>query len=231
MDKDSKISLSVEEMQNAGVHFGHGISKLHPKVKPYVAGVKGSVHIFDLEKTANAFENALKFISRLVSEGKTILFVGTKIQSRELVKNTAVSCGMPYVVDRWLGGTFTNFDTIAKRVQYFKDFENKKASGELEKYTKKERLMFDREMESLRHKFEGIRNMIKLPEAVFIFDMKKDITCAREAKRKGIVIIGIIDTNIDPSSVDYIIPANDDAISSIKYILEKVHEVIVNSRG
>lgn len=230
MTDDIKINLSVEEMQNAGVHFGHSISKLHPKVKSYVAGVKGSVHIFDLEKTAKEFENALKFISKLVSEGKTILFVGTKIQSRELVKNTAVSCGMPYVVDRWLGGTFTNFDTIAKRVQYFKDFENKKASGELEKYTKKERLMFDREMESLRHKFEGIRNMTKLPEAVFIFDMKKDITCAREAKRKGIAIIGIVDTNIDPSPVDYVIPANDDAISSIKYVLEKVQETVTNAK-
>ena len=230
MANDIKINLNIEEMQTAGVNFGHAISKLHPKMKQYVAGVKNTVHVFDLEKTAKEFENALKFIAGLAKEGKIILFVGTKIQVREIVKNAAIACGMPYVADRWLGGTITNFDTISKRVQYFKDFERKKASGDLEKYTKKERLMFDRELETLKHKFDGIKDMSKLPDAVFIFDMKKDITCAREAKRKGIPIIGVVDTNIDPSMVDYIIPANDDAISSIKYILEKVQETILNSK-
>jgi len=228
MDKDIKIS--VEEMTQAGVNFGHKVSNLHPKMKPYVSGIKNNVNIFDLEKTAKEFEKALKFISKLVSENKTLLFVGTKIQVRNLVKATAEECGFPYVTERWLGGTITNFETISKRVEYFKDLEKKKAAGELEKYTKKERLNFDREMESLRVKFEGIRNMSKLPDAVFIFDMRKDDTCAREAKIKGIKIIGIADTNINPEMADYPIPANDDAISSVKYILDRTKESIMEAR-
>lgn len=228
MANDTK--LNVEEMAQAGMNFGHKISNLHPKMKPYVSGIKNGVNIIDLEKAARDFEKALKFISRLVAENKTILFVGTKIQVRNLVKATAEECALPYVTERWLGGTITNFETISKRVGYFKDLEKKKATGELEKYTKKERLMFDKEMESMRVKFEGIKNMAKLPDAVLIFDMKKDETCAREAKRKGIEIIGIVDTNINPEIANYPIPANDDAISSVKYVLAKVKECIMEAR-
>jgi small subunit ribosomal protein S2 len=231
MANELKVNLNVEEMAKAGLNFGHTVSKLHPKMKSFLTGIKNNVHIIDLEKTAEEFKKALGFISKLASEGKIILLVGTKIQMREIVKNTAETCSMPYVVERWLGGAFTNFETISKRVQYFKELENKKASGGLEKYTKKERLMFDRELESLKVKFEGIKNMAKLPEAVLIFDMKKDLTCAREAKRKGIKIIAVVDTNIDPTLVDYIIPANDDAISSIKYILDKVQEAILTAKA
>lgn len=228
MEKDTKII--IDEMAAAGVNFGHKASNLHPKMKPYVSGIKNNVNIFDLEKTVKDFDKALKFISKLVLENKTLLFVGTKIQVRSLVKATAEECGFPYVTERWLGGTITNFETIQKRVNYFKDLEKKKAIGELEKYTKKERIKFDKEMESLRVKFEGIKNMAKLPDAVLIFDMKKDDTCAREAKRKGIKIIGIVDTNINPDMADYPIPANDDAISSVKYILEKVKESIIEAK-
>ena len=230
MAQDIKVNLNTDDMAKAGVNFGHTVSKLHPKFKNYIAGVKSNVHVIDLEKTAKEFERALKFISGLVSEGKTILFVGTKIQAKEIVKKTAEECHMPYVVERWLGGTFTNFDTIAKRVDHLKDLESKKAHGDLEKYTKKERMNFDEEIESLKVKFEGIKNMAKLPEAVFILDLKKDDTCVREAKRKGIKIIGIADSNIDPTIVDYPIPANDDAISSIAYILGKIKETIVNAK-
>ena len=230
--EDTKPSiLNIEQMQTAGLHFGHRVSRLHPKMKPYVLSIKNNVHIIDLEKTSKEFEKALKFISNLANEGKTILFVGTKIQIKEFVKSNAELSSMPYVIERWLGGTFTNFETIVKRVQYFKELENKKATGELEKYTKKERSLFDKELEILRKKFEGIKNMSKLPEAVLILDIKKDITAAREAKRKGIKIVGVVDTNIDPTLVDYPIPANDDAISSISYILEKIKETILNSKN
>ncbi len=222
--------LSIDDMQVAGLHFGHRVSRLHPKMKPYVSGIKNNVHIIDLEKTGKEFEKALAFISKLVSEGKNILFVGTKIQVKQFVKSNAELSNMPYVIERWLGGTFTNFETIAKRVQYFKELENKKATGGLEKYTKKERSLFDKELEILRRKFEGIKNMVKLPDAVFILDVRKDITAAREAKRKGIKIVGVIDTNVDPNLVEYPIPANDDAISSVRYILEKVSETIQNSK-
>ena len=192
------INLNVEEMEKAGVNLGHKVSKLHPKMKQYVSGIKNNVHIFDLEKTSKELEKALTFVSKIVSEGKTIIFVGTKIQLKAIMQEAAEECGIPYVTERWLGGTFTNFETIQKRVNYFKDLEKKKETGELEKYTKKERLDFDREIAKLKIKFEGIRNMSKLPEAVFIFGLDKDITCAREAKRKGIKIISIVDTNVNP---------------------------------
>ncbi len=222
--------LDIEEMTKAGVNFGHTVSKLHPKMKPFVSGIKNNVNMIDLEKTAQEFESALKFLSGFTAEGKTILFVGTKIQMKEMTRATADACGMPYVVERWLGGTFTNFETIAKRVAHFKDLEDKKARAFFEKYTKKEQMNIDKEIKSLKIKFEGVRNMNKLPEAVLILDLKKDDACVREAKKKGIKIIGVVDTNIDPKMADYPIPANDDAISSIKYVLEKIQETILNSK-
>jgi small subunit ribosomal protein S2 len=224
------VRLLVEEMEKAGVNFGHKVSKLHPKMKQYVSGVKNNVHLFDLEKTAKELTRTLAFISKTVSEGKAIVFVGTKIQLKKIIRETAEECGIPYVTERWLGGTFTNFETIQKRVNYFKDLEKKKESGELGKYTKKEQLDFDKEIASLKIKFDGIKNMSKLPEAVFIFGLDKDITCAREAKRKGIKIISIVDTNVNPDIVDYPIPANDDAISSVKYIIDTVKDVILSSK-
>jgi len=224
MSKD--IKLSVEEMEKVGVNFGHKVSKLHPKMKQYVSGVKNNVHMFDLEKTKIELEKALTVISKLATDGKSIVFIGTKIQLKAIVQAGAEESGVPYVTERWLGGTFTNFETIQKRVNYFKDLEKKRETGELEKYTKRERLDFDREIAKLKVKFEGIRNMAKLPDAVIIFGIDKDITAAREAKKKGIKIIGIVDTNVNPDIVDYPIPANDDAIMSVSYIIEKVKEAI-----
>ena len=229
MSKD--IILNIEEMEKAGVNLGHKVSRLHPKMKQYVAGVKNNVHVFDLEKTSKELEKALTFIAKLVAEGKSIVFVGTKIQLRAIIQTAAMDCGVPSVTERWLGGTFTNFETIQKRVNYFKDLEAKQASGALAKYTKKEQLDFDREIAKLKIKFDGIRNMSKLPDAVIIFGLEKDITCAREAKRKGIKIVSIVDTNVNPDIVDYLIPANDDAISSVRYIIEKVKEVMLNSKS
>jgi small subunit ribosomal protein S2 len=224
------IKLSVEEMAEAGVNFGHRVSRLHPKMKPYITGVKNNIHIIDLEKTAKELEKALKFIEKLVSEGKTILFVGTKIQIRGQIKAIADECKFPYVAERWLGGMFTNFETISKRVGYFKDLEAKRISGEFEKYTKKERMKIDKELKILKTKFEGVKNMIKLPEAVIVFGADKDITCIREAKIKAIKIIALCDTNINPEIADYPIPANDDALSSVQYILDKIKEAILNSK-
>src|SRR3989344_1111070 len=223
--------LNIEEMEAAGVVFGHKASKLHPKMKQCVSGVRNKTHLFDLEKTSKEFTKSLDFISKMVAEGKSVVFIGTKIQMRAIVQKTAEECGFPYITERWLGGTFTNFETIQKRVSYFKDLEKKKESGELIKYTKKERLLFDRELAILKTKFEGIRNMSKLPDAVVIFGLDKDFTCAREAKRKGIKIVAIVDTNVDPDMADYLIPANDDAIMSARYILEKIKEVVLNSKS
>jgi small subunit ribosomal protein S2 len=183
------IKLNIEEMEKAGVNLGHRVSKLFPKMKQYISGIKNGVHVFDLEKTSKEFTKALTFISKIVSEGKSVVFVGTKIQLKAIVQKAAEDCGVSYITERWLGGTFTNFETIQKRVSYFKDLERKKASGELSKYTKKEQLDFDREIAKLKVKFEGVRNMVKLPEAVVIFGLDKDITCAREKELKLFLLL------------------------------------------
>lgn len=224
------FGINVEEMTQAGLNFGHRTSKTNPKMKPYIESVKNTIHIIDLNRTAEKLKEAFQFIKTIISENKILLLVGTKIQIKELVKNTAVECGLPYVNERWLGGTLTNFNTIKKRIDYFKDLQAKREKGELEKYTKKERAKIDKELRDLGVKFGGIKNLEKLPDAVFILDIRKDDTAVREARRKNIIIIGISDTNTDPSLVDYPIPANDDAISSVKYILEKVKEVILKNK-
>ena len=231
MAKEVEIKLDTEEMAQAGVHFGHRTSRVHPKMQPYLYGVRNTVHIIDLEKTKEKFEEALKFIQELISENKILLLVGTKIQVKDLVKDIAKDCGLPYVNERWLGGTFTNFEIIKKRIEYFKDLEKKKAAGELEKYTKKERAKIDQELRDLEIKFGGIKDFERLPDAIFVLNMKKDALAVKEAKMKGMKVIGIADTNIDPTLADYPIPANDDAILSVRYILDKVKEVILKTKG
>jgi small subunit ribosomal protein S2 len=222
--------LDLEEMARAGLHFGHQSSRIHPKMMPYLQGVRNTVHLINIEKTAEKLAEALKFVKELIAEGKTLLLVGTKIQVKDLVKETAGECGLPYVSERWLGGTFSNFGIIRKRIEYFKDLENKRASGELEKYTKKERAKFDHEIRGLEIKFGGIKNMEKLPDAIFVADMIKDELAIKEAREAGVKTIGICDTNTDPSLVDFPIPANDDAISSVKYILDKIKETVLNAQ-
>lgn len=229
--EENNFNLDLDEMSQAGLHFGHRTSRIHPKMEPYISGVRNTVHIIDLEKTKEKLEEALKFIQGFISENKVLLLVGTKIQAKDLVKKIAQECGFHYVAERWLGGTFTNFEVIKKRIEYFKDLERKKQEGELEKYTKKERAQIDQELQELEKKFSGIKDLNRLPDAVFILDMKKDKLAAKEARRMRIKVIGISDTNIDPTLADYPIPANDDAISSIKYILEKVKEVIKKTKS
>ncbi len=224
------LKLDLQEMARAGLHFGHRISRVHPKMKPYLEGTRNTVHIISLEKTAEKFKEALDFIQEIILQGKILLLVGTKIQIKDLVKETASAANLPYVNERWLGGTITNFEVIKKRINYFKDLERKKTEGELDKYTKKEKAKFEKEIRDLQIKFGGIKNLEKLPDVIFVCDMKKDALAVKEARMKGIKVIGISDTNVDPTLADYPIPANDDAVSSVKYILEKVAEVIKNTK-
>lgn len=224
------FDISIEEMARAGLHFGHQTSRRHPKMEPYLSGVRNAVHIIDLEKTVEKLKEALSFIQDLISENKNLLLIGTKIQVKNLVKDTAKECGLPYVANRWLGGTFTNFETILKRIEHFKDLEKKKAEGGLEKYTKKERAKFDQQIHNLEIKFGGIKDLTRTPDAIFVLDMKKEALSIKEAKIKGIKVIAVADTNTDPTLADYPIPANDDAISSVRYILEKVKEVILSAK-
>ena len=229
--KKSKINIDSDEMMKAGVHLGHRVSRLHPKMKDYIFGVRNTIHIIDLEKTVVEFEKALNFIKELVEKKGTILLVGTKTPLKRIVKETAIECDIPYVNERWLGGTFTNFKVILKRIEYFRELERKQKEGELEKYTKKERVDFDKELKKLELKFGGIKNLNKIPEAVFVCDVRKDILAVKEARVKGVKIIAIVDTNVDPTLVDYPIPANDDAITSVRYILGKVKQVILDSKS
>ena len=218
-------------MNEAGLHFGHRTSRVHPKMKPYISGVKNTVHVIDLEQSAKKLEKALEYIKKLVIDGKSIVFVGTKVQVKELLKTTAIECGVPYINERWLGGTFTNFKTIKKRIDYFKELEEKKEKGELGKYTKKEQLKLDKELVDMERKFGGLRSLSGLPDAVFVLDMWKDSLVIKEAIMKNIPIIAIADTNVDPDLANYPIPANDDAVSSIEYILKKVKDVIINNKN
>lgn len=228
--KKSSFGLDLEEMMRAGLHFGHRVSHCHPKMKPYLFGVKNTVHIIDLEKVISNFEEALTFIQKSVLEGKSLMVIGTKIQAKGLVKKIAEECNLPYVNERWIGGAFTNFEVIKKRIDYFKDLEKKKVQKEFEKYTKKEKIKIDKELEKLEIKFGGIKNLEKIPDAILVLDMRKDKVAIEEARKKGIKIIAIADTNVDPASVDYPIIANDDAVSSIKYILDKITEVIKKNK-
>lgn len=228
--KKEDFKLKPEEMAEAGLHFGHRTSRIHPKMKPYIFGVRNTVHLIDLEKTVEKFNQALEFIKEIISENKTLLLVGTKVQIKDMAKDFAIECGLPYITERWLGGTFTNYKTLKQRIEYFKELEEKKKKGELEKYTKKERAKMDNELSNLETKFGGIKDMVGLPDAIFVLDMRKDSLAIKEARMKGVKIISIADTNVDPTLADYPIPANDDAISSVKYILDKVKDVIIKNK-
>jgi small subunit ribosomal protein S2 len=230
MAEKKDFNINLEEMAQAGLHFGHRASRIHPKMKPYLFGVRNTIHLMDLEKSAEKFKEALVFIQELISENKILLFVGTRVQVKNLVKAVAEECGLPYVSERWLGGTFTNFGTIKKRIDYFKELERKKNEGELEKYTKKERIKIDKELKDLELKIGGIKNLTQIPDAVFVFSMIKDVLAVKESKKKGVKVIALCDTNCNPELVDYPVPANDDAVSSLSYILDKVKEVILKAK-
>jgi small subunit ribosomal protein S2 len=228
--KKSNFGVKIQDMEEAGVNFGHRISRLHPKMKPYLSGVKSTTHLIDLEKTAEALENALEYVKKTISDKKVLVFIGTKIQIKDLIKETAEECELPYVCERWLGGAFTNFPVIKKRIDYLIELENAKKEGGWEKYTKKERIKINKEFEGLKTKFGGLKALTGLPEAIFVADIRKDDLAVKEAKMKGVKVIAICDTNVDPSQIDYPIPANDDAILSVKYILDKVKDTIIKSK-
>lgn len=223
-------NLSVEEMTKAGLQFGHKKSKVHPKMRQYLSGVRNTIFTIDLEKVKDKFEAALEYAEKTVSEGKIILIVGTKTQFKKPVKEMALACGMPYVSERWLGGTFTNYKIIKKRVDYYREQERKLVAGEFEKYTKKEQAQFQKELKVLEKKLGGIKMMEKMPEALFVVDMKKDKLAVKEARENGVKVIGIADVNIDPDVADYAIIANDDSMSSVNYILAKLKDAVLAGR-
>jgi len=231
VQEEPKLDKNLQEMADAGLQFGHKKSRTHPKMKPYISGVRNSVHIIDLKYTKEKLDEALAYIKELIEADKVLLFVGTKVQVRQLVKETAEEVMLPYVSERWIGGIFTNFETVSKRIERLNELEQGEKDGSFDKYTKQEQAKIKNEIRILNIKFGGMKNITKLPDAIFVLDLHESILAVREAQKKGIPIIALADTNTDPSIVDYAIPANDDAVSALRFILNKVKETIQNAKS
>ena len=221
--------IPLLDMLKSGVHFGHQKRRWHPKMKPYIHTSRSGIYIIDLEKTAEKLKEACDFISETVSTGGKILFVATKRQAQTIVQEAAREAGMLFVTERWIGGTLTNFENISKLIRRLKDLRSKKQKGELDKYTKREQLQFTEEIEYLEKLVGGIEQMEKLPQALFVVDVRKEKTAVREARKKKIPVIAMVDTNCNPDLIDYPIPANDDAIKAIKIIISAVLDSIITT--
>lgn len=218
--KENDLNVSVAELLENGVHFGHKKSTRNPKMDPYIFGVRRGVNIINLEKTAQKFQEALDFVEQLVRKDGKIILVGTKKQAKILVKEIAEEIGISYVNERWIGGTFTNFKVILKRLNYLRDQKEALATDKLSHLTKLEKNRLNKEIKNMESRMGGLSEMTRLPEAVFILDIDKDQTAVREARKQGIKIIALVDTNNNPDNLDYFIPANNDALSSLSYILK-----------
>jgi small subunit ribosomal protein S2 len=214
--------VSMKSLLETGVHFGHRAKKWNPKMKPYIFTERNGIHIIDLQQTLTSLEDAYELIRDVVSNGGNVLFVGTKRQAQETIQQEAERASMPYVNQRWLGGTLTNWTTIKKRIEQLKRFEADRESGEVSLLTKKERLIRDRIIEKLQMRLGGLRYMNRLPDMLFIVDVRREHTAVKEANSLNIPIVALVDTNCDPDQIDYVIPANDDAIRAIKLLAGKI---------
>lgn len=220
------VDMELNQMAKAGVHLGHAKTKNHPAMAPYIFGMRNTVSILDLVKTKANLETALQHLRDTVARGGIILLVGTKPAARKLLLEMAEKTGMPYFVERWIGGALTNFKVIAKRVEYMETIERERATGELEKYTKREQLKKVEEANRLKKFFDGLRRLKQLPDALFIVDVTQDSTAVREAKRMHIPVIALVDTNSDPRGIDFPIPANDDALPALRYMLGRIGDAV-----
>jgi small subunit ribosomal protein S2 len=213
----------MKSLLETGVHFGHRARKWNPKMKPYIFTERNGIHIIDLQQTLAFIEEIYALVRDTVADGGTVLFVGTKRQAQETVATEASRSGMPYVNERWMGGTLTNWRTFRERLETMKRLERQRDEGTLDQFlTKKERLLLDRKMERLELRFGGLRNMQRLPELLFVIDVRREVTAVKEANTLGIPVIALVDTNCDPDPIDYVIPANDDAIRAIKLLTAKI---------
>ena len=222
--------VAMKQLLEAGVHFGHQTRRWDPKMAEYIFQARNGIHIIDLQKTSKKIDEAYAFLKEQVEEGKTVLFVGTKKQAQECVKEAAEKSGMYYVDQRWLGGMLTNFDTIRTRVQRLKDLEKMQEDGTFEVLPKKEVILLKKEMEKLERNLGGIKDMEKIPGVIFLVDPKKEHIAVLEAKKLGIPVIGLVDTNCNPEEVDYAIPGNDDAIRAVKLITDVMANAIIEGR-
>ena len=219
--------INMKQLLESGVHFGHQTRRWNPKMKSYIFGARNGIHIIDLQKTVRLFKLAYDFVAKIVSEGYPVVFVGTKKQARDSVIEESERCGMFNVVNRWLGGTLTNFQTIRKSIARLKELEAMKEDGSINRYKKKEILKMEKELFKLNRNLGGIKNMDELPGAVFVVDPKREKIAVREARKLGIPVIAIADSNCDPDDIDFIIPGNDDAIRAIRLICSKIADACV----
>ena len=225
------VNVDMKALLEAGTHFGHKSSRWHPKMAPYIHSKRDGVHIINLEKTVEGLEKALPKITETVKSGKKVLFVGTKKQMKELVKETAESVEMPYVTVRWVGGTLTNVETVNRQIKKVKDLERRMKSGELEsRYSKLEVQRFQEEIDLLNERYGGIKEMNEQPALIIVIDALEDKNAIKEANSLNIPVVAITDTNVDPTPIDYVVPANDDAIKSTKLILDYIVEAIKEAK-
>lgn len=223
--------ISMKALLESGVHFGHRTNKWNPAMRPYIFTERNGIHIIDLQQTVKALTQAYQVIVNTVAEGGTLLFVGTKRQAQETIQEEATRCGMPYVTERWLPGTLTNWVTIYDRIQELERLERMRDSGEINRLTKKEALMIEREIKRLETRLSGIRKMTRPPELLFIVDVSNEATAVHEANLKNIPVIALVDTNCDPRGVDYVIPSNDDAIRAIKLLVAKIADAVLEGKA
>jgi len=220
----------MKQLLEAGVHFGHQTRRWNPKMKPYIFTERNGIYIIDLQKTVKKIEEAYEFVKGIAAEGGNILFVGTKKQAQESLKEEAIRCGMFYVNQRWLGGMLTNFKTIRKRIERLHELEKMEEDGTFELLPKKEVLNLRHEKERLEKYLGGIKHMTELPQALFVVDPRKEKNAVLEARKLGIPIVAIVDTNCDPDEIDYVIPGNDDAIRAVKLLTEKIADAVIEGR-
>ena len=230
MEKDM-TKVSIQTLLDAGAHFGHQTRRWNPKMKPYIFGNRGDIYILDLKQTLLGMDQAYTFVSELAKKGGTILFVGTKKQAQEAVADAANKCGMPYVNARWLGGMMTNFVTIRTRVQRMEELEAMETDGRMELLPKKEQILLRKELAKLQVNLNGIRNLRRTPDAIFVIDTNREEIAIKEAKRLNIPVVGTLDTNCDPDDVEYGIPANDDAIRSVRLLADFIADAVLAGTG
>lgn len=222
--------VTMKQLLEAGVHFGHQTRRWNPKMKRFIHGDRGGIYLIDLHQTLSGIEKSYTFVRDLVADGGTVLFIGTKKQAQDSIQGYAMKCGMPYINQRWLGGMLTNFETISKRVSKMKEYQRMRDSGEFEVMPKKEALLLSRELEKLERNLNGIRDLERLPDAVFILDTKKEDIAVTEANKLGIPVVAVVDTNCDPDVIQYVIPGNDDAIRSGDLLTRVIADAVIEGR-
>lgn len=225
------MKVGLEDLLRSGVHFGHLTRRWNPKMRPYIFMERNNIHIIDLQKTLQHLQNAYNALKDIVTAGEDVLLVATKKQAKSIVQAEASRCGMPYIVERWLGGTLTNFSTIKKSIRKLEGLEKKVHDGTVEQLTKKERLQIDREIEKMKKVFAGIQEMKRIPGAIFVVDTRKEDIAVKEARKLGIPIFAIVDTNCDPDLIDYPIPGNDDSAKSVGLITKILVDAVVEAKA